>query len=127
MFAPFLPFLTEEIWHWNYTADPDMHGSVHRSPWPSLDEIAAVPAPSSERTWPLMLQVVEAVRKAKADANLSIKAPVKRVAVQCNVDDGQALSHAVLDVTRMLSIQEFDLDDKPGHAELQVTVELGQA
>ncbi len=125
MFAPFLPFLTEEIWHWNYTADADMHGSVHRSPWPSLDEIAAVPEPSSERTWPLMLQVVEAVRKAKADANLSIKAPVQRVAVTCGVDDGRALDHAVLDVTRMLSIQEFDLDDTPGNGEFAVSVELG--
>lgn len=125
MFAPFLPFLTEEIWHWNYTADPDMHGSVHRSPWPVLEEIAAVPEPSSERTWPLMLQVVEAVRKAKADANLSIKAPVQRVAVTCGVDDGRALDHAVLDVTRMLSIQEFDLDDMPGNGEFAVSVELG--
>jgi valyl-tRNA synthetase len=102
-----------------------MHPSVHRSPWPSLDELAAVPEPSSARTWPLTLQVVEAVRKAKADANLSIKAPVRRVAVQCSVEDGQALNHAVLDVTRMLSIQEFDLDDKPGKDGFVVTVQLG--
>jgi len=64
------------------------------------------------------------VRKAKAEANLSIKAPVRRVAVQCSVDDGQALSHAVLDVTRMLSVNQFDLDDKPEAQELSVSVEL---
>jgi valyl-tRNA synthetase len=127
LFAPFLPFLTEEIWHWNYTADPDMHPSVHRSPWPSLDEFAAVAEPSSARIWPLTLQVVEAVRKAKADANLSIKAPVQRVAVVCNVEDGQALNHAVLDVTRMLSVEQFDLDDKPEQGEFVVTVELDKS
>ncbi len=125
MFAPFLPFLGEEIWHWTYSADVDMHGSVHRSPWPLLDEIAAIPEPKSERTWPLTLLVAEAVRKAKADANLSIKAPVKRVAVACNPADAAGLDHAVLDITRMLSINEFDLDEVENAAEPAMTVELG--
>ena len=32
---PFLPYLTEEIWHWCYSGDAGMHESVHRSPWPT--------------------------------------------------------------------------------------------
>ncbi len=124
MFAPFLPFLAEEIWHWAYAADPDMHASVHRSPWPTLDEFAAIPEPKSPRTWPLTLLVAEAVRKAKADANLSIKAPVKRVVVVCNPQDAAALDHAVLDITRMLSINVLDLNETEGTAEPTATVEL---
>lgn len=127
MFAPFIPFITEEIWRWAYSDDADMHTSVHRSPWPTLAEFAGIPEPKSARVWPLTLQVVEAVRKAKAEANLSIKAPVKLVEVTCTPDDGAALDHMVLDITRMLSIQEFDLDEKPNAAELSVSVELDQA
>ncbi len=127
MFAPFLPFLTEEIWHWAYACDPDMKGSVHHSPWASLDEIAAIPEPKSARTWPLAIAVAEAVRKSKAEANRSIKAPVQRVRAACNATDAAALDFAVLDLTRMLSITEFDLGKVEGDAEPAITVELGEA
>ena len=43
MLAPYLPYLAEEVWHWCYASDSGMHDSVHRSPWPSLDEFAAAP------------------------------------------------------------------------------------
>jgi len=124
LFAPFIPFITDEIWHWAYSADPDMHDSIHRSPWPSLDEFAGIPEPTSDRTWPLAIRIVEAVRKAKATENLSIKAPVKRVDVVCSPGDGAAVDHAVLDITRMLSIQQFDLDEVGEKAEFSVRVEL---
>lgn len=124
LLAPYLPFITDEIWHWAYNGDAGMHDSVHKSPWPLLEEFASIPAPASETIWSSAITVIEAVRKAKADANQSIKAPVKRVAVTANEELSKALAHAVPDITRMLEINEFDLATNGAAEPIQVTVEL---
>jgi valyl-tRNA synthetase len=125
MFAPFMPFLTEEIWHWAYSGDAGMHESIHCSPWPALDEFAAVPAPTSLRTYQAMVAVIEAVRKAKADANLSMKAPVAGVRVIAESAVRAALDATKDDITRMLQIQAFAVEDgKPEAGLAQVEVKL---
>jgi valyl-tRNA synthetase len=69
LLAPFLPYATEEAWSWWHD------DSVHTSPWP---------APSSSDMDGLLDVagvVIRAIRKAKSDAKLSMKAPVDLVRV----------------------------------------------
>ncbi|MCW2565929.1 MAG: valyl-tRNA synthetase, partial [Mycobacterium sp.] len=67
LFAPVLPFVTEEVWSWW------REGSVHRARWPSASELRPVVAPLPELpeavSW-----VLDAVRKAKSDARVSVRA-----------------------------------------------------
>lgn len=73
LFAPFLPFVTEEAWSWW------REGSVHRAAWPEaseLDGIGEDPALMDATG-----QVLGAVRRAKSDAKVSMRAEVARVAV----------------------------------------------
>jgi len=108
LFAPFLPYLTEEIWHWCYDEDPDMHASVHRSPWPALEEFEAVPAPENSLTYKATAAVLDAVRKAKAEANLSMKAPVKQVTVTGKPDALEAVRATAGDISQMLQIEQIE-------------------
>jgi hypothetical protein len=43
LFAPYLPYVTEEAWSWGFAAATGER-SIHRAPWPQASEFAAVPA-----------------------------------------------------------------------------------
>jgi valyl-tRNA synthetase len=111
MLAPFLPYLAEEVWHWCYNGDEGMHESVHRSPWPSLAELESIPQPRTAQTYDATIAVIDAVRKAKAEANLSMKAPVKAVAVTGSPDVLQAIESSRDDIMRMLHIEAFEANE----------------
>ncbi len=59
LFAPHLPFVTEEVWSWW------QEGSVHRARWPTVAELGAVPDDSL--AFDVAADVLGAVRKAKSD------------------------------------------------------------
>ena len=73
LLAPFLPYVTEEVWSWW------RDGSIHRASWP------ATPARWRPPGDPLVLeasaQALAAVRRAKTRASRSMRAPVARLLV----------------------------------------------
>ncbi len=83
LFAPFLPFVTEEAWSWWHD------GSVHAAPWPAggaAGELTAGALSAGEAGDPAVLATAAAVlgqvRKAKTAAKLSIRAEAARVVVR---------------------------------------------
>ena len=64
VFAPFLPFVTEEVWSWW------REGSVHRAPWPTAAELEAHiggPDPDGALALERAALVLGEVRKAKSE------------------------------------------------------------
>lgn len=108
LLAPFVPYITEEIWHWAYSTDTGMHGSIHRSPWPTVDEFDAVVPPQYAEQYAAMVAVFDAVRKAKGDANKSMAAPVATVRVTAPAATLAALREVQDDTVKMLNIQSLD-------------------
>src|SRR4029453_16882661 len=43
LFAPFLPFITEEVWSWGF-AHSERSPTIHRAAWPGEKDFSAVPA-----------------------------------------------------------------------------------
>lgn len=69
LFAPVIPFATEEAWSWSNA------GSVHRAPWPTVDDLAARREAGVELL-ELASLALTGIRRAKTDAKVSQKAPV---------------------------------------------------
>jgi valyl-tRNA synthetase len=114
LFAPFLPFVTEEVWSWW------QEGSVHRAPWPSVEPLRATAGDASGDVLAVATEVLAAVRKAKSEAKVSMRAPVARLRVR-----GPAALRAALDDVRDAgTVTEVELSES---AELTVEVELAPA
>ncbi len=113
LFAPFLPFVAEEVWSWW------QEGSVHLAPWPVAGELRATAADAQ----PLVLEVVTAalgeVRKAKTTARRSLRTEVERVVIHDTHERITALRLAADDLIgscRIADLQLGELDEggEPG-------------
>ncbi len=75
LFAPFLPFVTEEVWSWW------QEGSVHRASWPSVEPLETVAAGGDGDVLRDTAVVLAAVRKAKSEAKTSMRTEVSGASV----------------------------------------------
>jgi valyl-tRNA synthetase len=116
MFAPFLSFVTEEVWSWW------QEGSVHRAPWPTSAEVRCEDA--NQLVFIVASEVIGAVRKEKSEQKRSLATPVERVVVRDTEERLAAFSAAEADVCSAGKITgpvETDVA-----AELAVSVELAE-
>ncbi len=78
LFAPFLPFITEEIYQHGFK-DQEKEKSIHLAPWPQADH----PLPEKlSRLGDAALAIVSAVRKFKSERKLSLKAGIKTLIIE---------------------------------------------
>ncbi len=99
LLAPFLPFVTEEVWSWWHD------GSVHRSPWPSPDEFPDSSGDSA--VLDAATEVLAAIRKQKTTAKLGMRAKVTRLVVTATPDFLAHLAQGVSDLQNAGNVDEM--------------------
>jgi valyl-tRNA synthetase len=118
LFAPFMPFVTEEIWSWW------QEGSIHRASWPSAD----LKIQGSPLVFVTAANVLGEIRKAKSAAQLSMRAPVTRVVVTVDDERLAALLAAESDLKHAGRIETLELvSTDTASDELAVQVKLTDA
>jgi valyl-tRNA synthetase len=91
LFAPHMPFVTEEVWSWW------RDGSIHRAPWPEADDLAAF-ASGDATVYPAAAAVLGEIRKAKSEAKRSMRTDVTRAVVHAPAELLRSLEPAIADV-----------------------------
>jgi valyl-tRNA synthetase len=90
LFAPFLVYVTEEVWSWW------QEGSVHRAEWPGGGPLRALAG--DPLVFAVAADVLGAVRKEKSQQKRSLAAPAERVVVRDTDERLAALGSARADV-----------------------------
>jgi valyl-tRNA synthetase len=70
LFAPVLPFATEEVWSWW------REGSVHRAPWPVAEPLRAAAGDGDPSVVAAAGAALAALRKVKSEAKVSMRAEI---------------------------------------------------
>jgi valyl-tRNA synthetase len=92
LFAPFLPYVTEEVWSWW------QDGSIHRSPWPESAPLRDAASGADALPLRVAAEVLTEVRRAKSEAKRSMRAEVQSVVVTDTAERAAALELAAGDV-----------------------------
>jgi valyl-tRNA synthetase len=82
LFAPHIPFATEEVWSWWQT------GSIHRASWPIRTDLlgGTTNVESTEDLLDAVCNVLAVIRRTKTEAKVSQRAEVEHVLVSGLVD-----------------------------------------
>jgi len=109
LFAPFLPFVTEEVWSWW------RDGSVHRAPWPTAEELLTLiedntePArQADEHAYQWAIDVLFEVRKQRSEAKQPLKVPISKVTVRAEASAVHLMPIVESDLRAALRVKTFE-------------------
>ena len=92
LFAPVLPFATEEVWHWYRS------GSVHQAAWPAAAPLRAAADEGDPALIGATGQALAALRKVKSEAKVSQRTTFARARLQLPVESVALVQQALGDL-----------------------------
>ena len=118
LFAPFLPFVTEEVWSWW------QEGSVHRSTWPAAAELRAPAADAGGAASEVATNALIIVRREKSEAKRKLRTAVLAASFSGPADQLALLDQVIDDVKAAGVIHTVGDHTVADGTELTVSVEL---
>jgi valyl-tRNA synthetase len=108
LFAPFLPFVTEEVWSWWQS------GSIHTAAWPTREELEALGADNSEarqvdqQIYAWATEVLFEVRKQRSESKQPLRVPITKVTIKADPSSLALMPHVEADLRAALRVQQFE-------------------
>jgi valyl-tRNA synthetase len=118
LLAPYLPFVTEEVWSWW------QEGSVHRTRWPAAaDVLAAIGGedPASERALALAVDAMAEIRRRKSEGQKPMRTPVARLLLRIAGEERPLAEGIRADLCAAGYVLAFEVE---AAAERSIVVEL---
>ncbi len=104
LFAPFLPFVTEEVWSWW------RDGSIHVAPWPEQASLAAAAGSDPDPTiLALAGSALTEIRRPKTQAKRSLKTRITSATLTVASSDRGRLEAAMPDLVDSGNIDTYEI------------------
>ncbi len=118
LLAPFLPYVTEEVWSWW------REGSIHRAPWPTVSDLGSA-ASSTPAMMAAVADVLTGIRGAKSQAKVKMRAELSAVTVT-GPADAIALAEQAADDLRAAGNISGGLTFVEGEGEIAVDAQIAE-
>jgi len=105
LFAPIMPHITEEIYQL-YFAKKENQKSIHRSKWPEYNK--SFVDEKAETIGDNVVAIVAAVRKYKSEKNMSQKAELNKLTIECDDKTRKDLEKVLDDIKAITSVNEVE-------------------
>ncbi len=105
MFAPFIPFATEEVWSWWRAA------SVHSAAWPTTVELDWLPEQADGGTLTAVALALGGVRKAKSEAKVKQRTEVASAVVSARARELSQIELGLADLRAASNAAELRLSE----------------
>ncbi|WP_369066844.1 valine--tRNA ligase [Kocuria carniphila] len=123
LFAPFIPFATEEVWSWWRS------GSVHRASWPVTDGFAGLGQQGDPEVLTVVGEALSGLRKSKSEAKVKQRTAVTSATVSGPAAQLEQLRAGLDDLKAAGNAADLTLTDADGEltvsdVELEAAVEV---
>ncbi len=118
LFAPLLPFATEEVWNWWQT------GSVHQAQWPTSAELtASISTSPDEALLNFVCTTLAIIRRSKTEAKVSQRQGVDMASITASAEAARAITAGWVDIANAGSVAQWEIAISE-NAEITVAVTL---
>ncbi|MBW3648494.1 MAG: valine--tRNA ligase, partial [Actinobacteria bacterium] len=117
LFAPVLPFTTEEVWSWWQP------GSVHAQSWPEAAQLHEAGGATGDPALLMVAgEVLGQIRKAKSSAKVSMRAPVERLEVRAGRERTTYVRQVETDLRGAGVVTDLVVSEVEGDEGVEVTL-----
>ena len=109
LFAPFLPFVTAEVWEWSH------QDSIHCAPWPTKVNLTkGLPEDIDIKLLDAASETLSEVRRAKTEAKRSLKVKAEKVVVSASSERINLVNLVHNDLVEAGNIEALELVEQEG-------------
>ena len=139
LFAPVLPYITEEVWSWDYArrvrADvagsdagelPPAACSVHRAPWPAAAELASLREPDNDASFAAAKASLAAIHRHKTQASVSVARAIDSIRLAAHPSTLRVAEAVAGDVISAVRAESFELVEDASLAAGQFAVRAAE-